>query len=227
MKNMRWLIVLFIIVVAATTKGDKLSIFKSKPWYNEKSYATYSNRDFSIRAPRYWVRDDSDWVKFEYNKPGFSLEIYDTIIGGAWIDITKSTTPMHWESPKQAAELVKGLKGLTPEMSMEYDIEQDPFYLGVLHEQDSMEIGGLPAYCTVYEYLSPYDDDTLMNFQYTVLNPDDNQLYYVNQNIYSSAAKYYPGIIDVCNNILFSLQFKRKNLVFELPESPLLSFTPN
>lgn len=224
MKNMRWLIAFFIIVVAATTIGDKLSIFKSRPWHIGD--VTYSNRDFRIRIPKYWTYDDSDWVKFEYNKAGFSLDIYDTTYGGAWIHITKSATPMHWESPKQAAEVVKGLNGLPPEVAMEYDIEQDPSYLGVLKEQDSMEIGGLPAYCTVYQYLAPYDD-TLMNFQFTVLNPDDNQLYYVNQNIYASTIHFCPEIIDEWNDILFSLEFKRKNLIFKLPSSPLFSFTPN
>lgn len=92
---------------------------------------------------------------------------------------------------------------------MRYGIEQDPNYIGVLMERDSMEIGGLPAYCTVYEFRAE-EGDTLMNFQYTVLNPDDNQLYYVNQNMYHSTVNNNQELIKECTDILFSLVFKRK-----------------
>lgn len=170
----------------------------------------YSNEWFSVNIPKGWEYADSTWEKNEFKKVGFEMNISNSLYGDAWITIVRSTTPIPWESPKQAAELSRSLKELPQDEAMKYGVQQDPNYIGVLTEKDSIEIGGLPAYCTVYEF-SAEDEDTLMNFQFTVLNPDDNQLYYVNQNMYFSTVNNNPQLIDECNNILFSLRFKRKN----------------
>lgn len=170
---------------------------------------TYSNEWFSIKIPKGWEYTDSTWEMKEFNKTGFEMNISDLFYGDAWINIVRSTTPFPWESPKQAAEFSRATKEMSPDEAMKYGIEQDPNYLGVMMERDSMEIGGLPAYCTVYRFLAE-DEDTLMNFQFTVLNPDDNQLYYVNQNMYHSTINNNQDLIKECTDILLSLRFKRK-----------------
>lgn len=189
--------------------GISLHLSASEPIKAITGDEVYSNDFLTVTIPKGWECKDSTWDVQGMNKKGYELDIYEKFDGGAFISIVRSTTPIPWESPKQAAELSRSLKELPQDEAMKYGVQQDPNYIGVLTEKDSIEIGGLPAYCTVYEF-SAEDEDTLMNFQFTVLNSDDDQLYYVNQNMYFSTVNNNPQLIDDCKNILFSLRFKRK-----------------
>lgn len=171
---------------------------------------TYINEWFSMNIPKGWEYRDSVWGVPELEKKSASLEIYERFYGATWLTIVRSSFPMHWESPKQAAELSRALKEATPDEALKYGLHVDENYIGVGYEEDSLELGGLPAHCTLYEYRAE-DEDTLLNFQFAVLNPEDNQLYYVSQYFYKSAIFYYPDIIKECTDMLFSIRFKRKD----------------
>lgn len=206
MKKMRLLLALFLGVVVLSTSLGSYAL-SSEPVKTTKKDTVYSNESFSVTIPKGWEGNDSQWsgpvARFH------EMDIYNKFDEGAWVSIVRSSTkPFNWESPKQAAELSTALKELPPDEALKYNIELDPNYLGVIGEQDSIEIGGCPAYLTVYKYQA--DEDTLLDFQFCVITPWDNQLYYVNHNTYYSTMNMNPQIGDECYDIIESIRFKRK-----------------
>ena len=204
MFKMRWLLVTFVLMVAMTSYLGSYAI-ASEPVSAVKKDTVYSNESFSIMIPKGWEGNDSLW-----SGPVSSfheMDIYNKFDEGAWVSIVRySTKPFNWESPKQSAELSTALKELPPDEALKYNIEPDPNYLGVVGVQDSIEIGGCPAYLTVYKYQA--EEDTLLNFQFCVITPWNNQLYYVNHSIYYSTMSINPQIGDECYKIIESIKFE-------------------
>lgn len=208
MNKMRLLIVVLIAIVAMTTLMKRYAPVIERAETAKMDFV-YSNESFSITIPKEWGCDDSKWSgpadKFH------GVNIYNKYEYGAWINIVRSSIKVFdWQSPERAAILSTELKELPPDEARKYGIEQDTNYIGVDWEEDSIDVGGYPAHLTVYMYKA--EGDTLINCQLCVLIPDDNQLYYVNQNIYYSTMDMNPQLGYDCYDIIKTIKFKRNDM---------------
>lgn len=205
MNRMKLFLAFSLVLVALTTSPGCYAL-ASEPIKAVKKDTVYSNESFSITIPKGW--EGNDTIGNGPVKDFRSMEIYNKFDDGAWVSIVKSAINVPFESPKQAAELSTYTREMPPDEALKYGIEQDPNYIGVVGEQDSVEIDGCPAYLTVYK--NQADEDTLLEFQFCVITPWNKQLYYITHHAYYSTMSMNPQIGDECYDIIESIRFKRK-----------------
>lgn len=176
--------------------------------HKETATRTYSNRCFSIDLPNGWDYDDSEWSGLDSvaNKVVF----YNDNDTANWIEIVRSALSLPMiNTPKEAAQLTIALKEV-PE-NYEYNgvrlnIPHNKNYIGVMYEQDSVEIDNYPSCLVVFQY--KLGNDTLVNMQFITLIPKEHRIYYINNNLLKSAM--HNGTTDAVAgaNIIGTMRFR-------------------
>ena len=135
---------------------------------NDAAPFTYENELFSIDVPRGWVCDASCWNGLESMQN--SVEIFDPEGNVVSFYIVKTFLPYVWEGVEMAKELSKMGRALSDD-----DVE-------LIHETDSVEVGGYPA-CILY-YANYVDNDTIIQKQFVTCMEDSHILIYFNENFH-------------------------------------------
>ena len=135
---------------------------------NDTAPLTYENELFSIDVPRGWVCDASCWNGLESMQN--SVEIFDPEGNVVSFYIVKTFLPYVWEGVEMAKELSKMGRALSDD-----DVE-------LIHETDSVEVGGYPA-CILY-YANYVDNDTIIQKQFVTCMEDSHILIYFNENFH-------------------------------------------
>ncbi len=129
---------------------------------------TYENDLFSIDLPQGWVCDASGWKGLDSLQN--EVDIFDPNGNVVWFHFVKSFMPIKWKDIGEAKEMAKVVRLIGDDS------------VKLLHEVDSVEVGGYPA--SILCYANYVENDTIIQKQYVTYLQDSHMVVYFNENFY-------------------------------------------
>lgn len=131
-------------------------------------FLNYENELFSVKVPKGWVCDSSEWKGLDSLKN--VVDIYDPNSSLVWFHFVKTFMPFKWENIDEAKQMAIAARALSGD-----NVE-------LLHETDSIEISGYPT-CILY-FANYVDNDTIIQKQYVTYLNDSHIVVYFNENFH-------------------------------------------
>lgn len=159
-------ITMFVIAVIATVACSKPATKASAGGVPQTK--VYENELFSIEIPNGWTCDTSNWEGLA----GFKnvVDIYDPAGGVMSLHIVKTFMPALWKDIYEAKDMAFSARMLSGDK------------VELIYEQDSIEVGGYPAYLLVYE--NSEKEDHFIQKQFVTFLQDSHIVVYFNEMFY-------------------------------------------
>lgn len=157
------LILMIVIGIASCSKPTPQKAQNN----NDPFPVNYENELFSINIPKGWICDSSGWKGLDSIQN--EVDIYDSNENLVWFHIVKAYFPIKWKNVDEAKE-----------MSKMFNCNSENTEL--IHEIDSVEIGGYP---TSILYFANYEDnDTIIQKQFVTYLQNSHIVMYFNEIFY-------------------------------------------
>ena len=135
---------------------------------NDPLPVKYENELFSIKMPKGWVCDSSGWKGLDSLQN--AVDIYDPNGNVVWFHFVKTFFPFEWKDINEAKEMAKAAIAISGDNAE------------LIHEVDSVEVGGYPA--SVLYFANYVNNDTIIQKQFVTYLQDSHIVMYFNENCY-------------------------------------------
>ena len=190
------LVLITLAIIGCTSKGGQTT----KATEENPLPSKYENEFFSLCYPKNWIYNDTGWGgrdstqnEVDFYPAPFPGQKWEDMDVPCWIHCVKSFFDIQWKTAKEAAEMSKTFHALGNE----------PGLLGISYEQDSIIVGGFPAYLIVY--MIEQDNDTIVQKQFVTLLPNTHKVFYFNSNF---SVKHWDDGQQLGDDIISTIKFK-------------------
>ncbi len=198
------LVLITLTIIGCMSKGGQTT--KSKGEQTTKAIeenplpSKYENESFSLCYPQNWIYNDTGWGgrdsmqnEVDFYPAPFPGQKWKDMEVPCWIHCVKAFLNIQWKTAKEAADVSKTFHALGNE----------PGFLGIYDEKDSLTVGGFPAYLIVY--MIEQDNDTIVQKQFVTLLPSTHKVFYFNSNF---SVKHWDDGQKLGDDIISTIKFK-------------------
>lgn len=133
----------------------------------------YENDLFSIRMPKGWEYDATNWKGLD--SLNNDVELYSET-APVWFHIVKTFMPMKWKDINEATEMALAMRSLSEDNVV------------LINRIDSVDVGGYPS--SILYFANYVDNDTIIQKQFVTYVNDSHIVIYFNENFYSNNWDY-------------------------------------
>ena len=137
---------------------------------DDDSLVTYENELFSVDIPNSWICDTSEWKGLDSLQNVVNIYIPNNNL--VWFRFVKTFLNI-WKSMDEAKQMAITARALAAQSGENVEL---------IHEIDSVEVGGYPA--SILYFANYVDNDTIIQKQFVTYLQDSHIVVYFNESFY-------------------------------------------